>query len=87
MSRPGNGAEKNYDNAHYTGQEGESQMEKRLTTKELLESMKRCYHMDGDDRGCEGCPNAAMQDGMFAGCRYRLHEETIAVLERMVAGA
>lgn len=62
-------------------------MEKRLTTKELLESMKRCYHMDGDDRGCEGCPNAAMADGVRTGCRYRLHEETIAVLERMVAGA
>lgn len=60
-------------------------MEKRLTTKELLESIKRCYHMDGDDRGCEGCPNAAMADGWFAGCRYKLHEETIAVLERMVA--
>ena len=46
-------------------------MEKRLTTKELLESIKRCYHMDGDDRGCEGCPNAAMADGWFAGCRYK----------------
>lgn len=61
-------------------------MEKRLTTKELLESIKRCYHMDGDDRGCEGCPNAVLADGWFAGCRYKLHEETIAVLERMVAG-
>lgn len=60
-------------------------MEKRLTTKELLESAKRCYHK-GDDRGCDGCPNADVENGTFVGCRYRLHEETIAVLERMVKG-
>lgn len=62
-------------------------MENRLTTKELLESMKRCYHVKGDDRGCQGCPNADVVNGTFTGCRYRLHEEMITVLERMVKGA
>lgn len=62
-------------------------MKDHLTVGELLAALKQCKSYTGDGT-CVGCPNAVPgtedKDG-FCQCRFDTYDETIRILESLVA--